>query len=159
MDSAFNPNPAGGLKTTGIEYMRFMMLQLRKGLDGTTRLLPESLIDEQRKDQFSPSSPKTTISYSPYQAAGLQYHYGLGNWRECATPDNPGACDAALRVSSTGTYGWAPWIDVQENYAAIIMTKQPLQGTIIPSEDLKVELSGLIPGILAGSPPVIRAVP
>jgi hypothetical protein len=88
-----------------------------------------------------------------------QYHYGLGNWRECDTPGDTAACDAALRVSSTGTYGWAPWIDVQENYAAIIMTKQPLQGTIVPSEDLKNEIAPLIPGILALSPPVIRTVP
>jgi serine-type D-Ala-D-Ala carboxypeptidase/endopeptidase len=157
MNSAYNPNPAGGLKATGIEYMRFMMLQLRKGLDGTTRLLNESWITEQRKDQFLPA---TTISYSPYvAAAGLQYHYGLGNWRECASPGDSAACDAALRVSSTGTYGWGPWIDVQEDYAAIIMTKQPFQGTIVPSEDLKGILAGLIPGILAGHPPVIRPVP
>ena len=157
MNYAKNPNPAGGLKATGLEYMRFMMLQLREGLDGTTTLLPASLIAEQRTDQFLST---TSIAYSPYVAlAGLQYHYGLGNWRECSTPDDPSACDAALRVSSTGTYGWAPWIDVQENYAGVIMTKQPLQGTIKPSEDLKNELAGLIPGILALNPPVIRTVP
>jgi serine-type D-Ala-D-Ala carboxypeptidase/endopeptidase len=152
-----NPNLAGGLKVSGLEYMRFMMLQLRKGLDGTQRKLDESLITQQRSEQFLPN---TVIQQSPYATrGGKQYHYGFGNWRECDTPDNVLSCDAALRISSTGTQGWAPWIDIQTNYAAIIMTRQGQAGATAASETLKATLSGLIPAELAKKPPVIRSVP
>ncbi len=154
-----NPNPAGGLVTTGKQYMRFLVMQLNKGSLGTSQLVASALIDEQRKEQWRTS---TIIAFSPYTALGNRYHYGLGLWRECDQPDNPTQCDAALRVSSTGAFGFAPWIDVQSNYAGIVMTRQP--GTVAtadikPSENLKVRLATLIPAILAQSPPVIRAVP
>jgi CubicO group peptidase (beta-lactamase class C family) len=153
-----NPNPAGGLATSGREYMRFLMLQLRKGLDGSTRLLSSSLIDEQRSEQWRVS---TQIFFSPYAALGKSYHYGLGNWRECDTPSDVARCDAALRVSSTGGKGFAPWIDVQAGYAGLIMTRQNSGGTagIQASEDLKAKLAPLIPAALAQNPPVIRPVP
>jgi CubicO group peptidase (beta-lactamase class C family) len=154
-----NPNPAGGLVTTGKEYMRFLVMQLRKGLDGNTRLLPAALIDEQRKEQWRAG---TVIFFSPYTSMGKSYHYGLGLWRECDTPSAAPACDAKLRVSSTGAFGFAPWIDVQGNYAAAVMTRQPGQtgnGDFKPSEDLKAALAPLIPAALAQNPPVIRPVP
>jgi CubicO group peptidase (beta-lactamase class C family) len=154
--SAYNPNPAATLTTTGQEYMRFMVMQLKMGLYGTTRLLPVDLINEQRRDGFQAD---TVIEYSPYAQYGYNFHYGLGNWRECDAPDSTGACSDGLRISSTGTFGWAPWIDENNDYAAVIMTRQPVQGTVMPSENLKVALAGLIPEALAQNPPVIRAVP
>jgi serine-type D-Ala-D-Ala carboxypeptidase/endopeptidase len=154
-----NPNPAGGLVTSGREYMRFMAMQLRRGLDGNNRLLAEATIDNQRAEQWRAG---TVIAFSPYTALGKSYHYGLGLWRECAAPADPAACNAALRVSSTGAFGFAPWIDVQARYAGIVMTRQPTtagSGNFVPSENLKVALSALIPAALAANPPVIRAVP
>lgn len=154
-----NPNPAGGLVTSGREYMRFLVMQLRRGLDGNNRLLAEATVNAQRAEQWRST---TFILFSPYTALGQRYHYGLGVWRECGTPDDAAACDAALRVSSTGAFGFAPWIDVQGGYAAAIMTRQPTQqgtGDIVPSEDLKVALAALIPAALAQNPPLIRAVP
>jgi CubicO group peptidase (beta-lactamase class C family) len=150
-----NPNPAGTLNASGIEYMRFLLLQLRKGVNGNQRLLPEALVDEQRRDQFAPT---TVIRFSPYTQHGYAYHYGLGNWRECPQPNDVAACDAALRVSSTGALGFAPWIDPANRYAAIIMTQQSLSN-ILPSETLKNELAPLIVDALARNPTVIRAVP
>lgn len=157
--SADNPNPAGGLVTSGREYMRFLAMQLRRGLDGNNRLLAETTIDTQRAEQWRPT---TVILFSPYTSLGKSYHYGLGVWRECDAPTDIAACDAALRVSSTGAFGFAPWIDVQGGYAAAVMTRQPTQqGTsdFVPSEDLKAALATLVPAALAQNPPVIRAVP
>jgi CubicO group peptidase (beta-lactamase class C family) len=45
-----NPGLAGGLKCTGTEDMRFLRVPLRRGLDGTRRVLPESLIESQWQD-------------------------------------------------------------------------------------------------------------
>lgn len=154
-----NPNPAGGLVTSGREYMRFLVMQLRRGLDGSNRLLAEASVNAQRAEQWRST---TFILFSPYASLGQRYHYGLGVWRECSTPDDTTACDAALRVSSTGAFGFAPWIDVQGGYAAAVMTRQPTQqgsGDIVPSENLKVALAALIPAALAQNPPLVRPVP
>lgn len=152
-----NPNPAGGLKCTGLEYMRFLMMQLRGGLDGTSTYLPAAQITAQRTDGYGPG---TTLSYSPYQVAlGYTIHYGLGNWLETADGQPETGTNPVIRYSSTGTFGWAPWVTADGVYGGIIMTKQTFQGTTRPSEDLKAQLDPLIRAALAQHPPVIRTVP
>ncbi|WP_243384872.1 serine hydrolase domain-containing protein [Geothrix alkalitolerans] len=151
-----NPNPAGGLRCTGLEYMRFLMMQLRGGRDGSAVFLSPSLVSDQRTDGYGPA---TTLAYSPYQdAAGWTYHYALGNWLETAggTPPAPGS--PVIRYSSTGTFGWAPWVAADGTFAGLVMTKQAA-GTILPSETLKAQLDPLIRVALAQHPPVIRTVP
>lgn len=151
-----NPNPAGGLRCTGQEYMRFLMMQLRNGLDGTQTFLKPASILAQRTDGYGPS---TTLAYSPYVAmTGRAYHYALGNWLETAHGGAPSASDPLLRHSSTGTFGWAPWITADGAYGGIIMTLQT-QGNTLPSENLKAQLDPLVRAALAQAPPVIRNVP
>lgn len=152
-----NPNPAGGLKCTGLEYMRFLMMQLRGGLDGTQVFLSPAMIAAQRTDGYGPT---TTLAYSPYyDRIGKTYHYALGNWLETAGGGGPTPTDPVLRYSSTGTFGWAPWITADGAYGGVIMTQQPTQGDTVPSENLKAALDPLIRAALAQHPPVIRTVP
>lgn len=152
-----NPNPAGGLKCTGLEYMRFLMMQLRGGLDGTQTFLAPAMVTAQRTDGYGPA---TTLVYSPYyDRVGKTYHYALGNWLETAGGGGPTANDPVIRYSSTGTFGWAPWIMADGTYGGILMTQQPTQGDTVPSENLKAALDPLIRSALAQNPPVIRAVP
>jgi CubicO group peptidase (beta-lactamase class C family) len=152
-----NPNPAGGLVCTGLEYTRFLMMQLRLGLDGSTRLLDAASIAGQRADAFGPT---TTIAYSAYTFLGKAYHYGFGNWLETANGQAPGPANPVNRWSSTGKFGWAPWIAADSSYAAVIMTRQAdLPTSFVPSENLKASLEPLIRTALAGNPQVIRAVP
>jgi CubicO group peptidase (beta-lactamase class C family) len=154
-----NPNPAGSLACTGLEYARFLMMQLRKGLDGSNRLLSESLIAQQRTDGFGDS---TTIAYTPYVLTGRVNHYGFGGWVEAANGAAPSATNPVQRFSSTGKFGWAPWIEVGngQNWAAVIMCQQSDQpASFLPSENLKLQLAGLIPAALAQNPPVVRPVP
>jgi len=150
-NSATNPDPAYGLVMTGQEYMKFMLLQLRGGLNGTTRLLSESILAEQRTNQFLDT---TSILFSPYSLMGKTYHYGLGVWID-STDTDPGVI--ADQVSSAGVYGWIPWINYKSKYAAVIMTKQVLGDPA--AEKLKTTLSAIIPAALAKNPPVIRSVP
>ena len=66
-----------------------------------------------------------------------------------------------MRVSSTGKFGWAPWVSMDGSYAGLILTRQPitvLYGAV-PSENLKVQLDPLIRAALATNPPVIRTIP
>jgi D-alanyl-D-alanine-carboxypeptidase/D-alanyl-D-alanine-endopeptidase len=154
-----NPNPAGSLACTGLEYTRFLMMQLRKGLDGSARLLSESLILQQRLDAFGPA---TSIAYTPYAFTGRINHYGFGNWVETQNGQAPSASNPTQRVSSTGKFGWAPWIETGggQNWAAVIQCQQadaPL--SFLPSENLKLALGPLIPAALAQNPQVVRVVP
>jgi len=149
-----NPKLAGGLKCTGLEYMRFLVMQLRKGLDGSRRVLSESLVAVQREDGYGPG---TSILYSPYRLVlGKDYHYALGNWLETLEGGGPSGSDPVTRHSSTGAFGWAPWVAADGSYAALIMTQQPGDGTIVPSEALKGQLDPLIRAALALAPPVLR---
>ena len=154
-----NPNPAGSLACTGLEYTRFVMMQLRKGMDGTNRFLSEALIIQQRVDGFGAS---TTIAYTPYVLTGRVNHYGFDGWVEAANGAAPSATNPVQRFSSTGKFGWAPWIEIGngQNWAAVIMCQQAdLPGSFLPSETLKIQLAGLVPAALALNPPVLRAVP
>ncbi|MBK8724719.1 MAG: serine hydrolase [Holophagaceae bacterium] len=154
-----NPNPAGSLACTGLEYTRFLMVQLRKGLDGNARLLSENLITQQRSDGFGPA---TTIIYTPYALTGRVNHYGFGGWVEAANGAAPSATNPVQRFSSTGKFGWAPWVEVGngQSWAAVIMCQQADAAfSFLPSENLKLQLAGLIPAALAQNPPVVRAVP
>jgi CubicO group peptidase (beta-lactamase class C family) len=154
---ANNPNPAGGLICTGLEYTRFLMMQLRQGLDGSTRLLDATSVSAQRADAFGAS---TTIAYSAYTFLGKVYHYGFGNWLETANGQAPAPTNPVNRWSSTGKLGWAPWIAADSRYAAVIMTRQAdLPTSFVPSEILKATLEPLIRTALATNPPVIRTVP
>lgn len=152
-----NPSPGGGLGCTGREYTRFLMMQLRAGMDGDTRFLNTESIAAQRADSFGPT---TTITHSAYDFLEKKYHYGFGNWLEtengqAPTPDNP-----LIRWSSTGKFGWAPWIVGDGKYAALIMTQQAKTPTaFVPSENLKAKLDPLIRQALAGNPQPTRLVP
>jgi len=146
-DSTTNPDPGADLNTTGLEYMDFMIMQLRHGLTGKTRLLSENMIISEWTDQFLPT---TSLLFS---ILGSSYHFGLGVWIGYDT-----SSDEVTQVSNIGAYGWAPWIDLENNYAALIMTEQPLPVDYFKSETLKKTLSDLIPEALAQNPPVIRAV-
>jgi serine-type D-Ala-D-Ala carboxypeptidase/endopeptidase len=155
-----NPNPAGSMVSTADDYMRFIMLQLRRGVTdaaGSARLSSQGIIAEQRREQWQPT---TVIDESPYLSA--RFHYGLGNWRECSTPNVVTTCDANLRVSSTGAFGWAPWIDLQGNpegnYAGLVATRQS-STNFAPSDALKIALDPLVKRALTLNPPLVRAIP
>lgn len=154
-----NPNPAGSLACTGLEYTRFLMMQLRKGLDGSARLMSEDLVNQRRLDAFGPA---TTIAYTPYVLLQRTNHYGFGNWVETQNGAAPSTTNPIQRVSSTGKFGWAPWIEIGsgQNWAAIIMCQQPDAAlSFLPSENLKLQLAPLIQAAMAQHPPVVRVVP
>jgi len=156
-----NPDPAGDLICTGLEYTRFLIMLLRAGLGLSTGFpvtVSQGLIDQQRAEGFGPS---TVIAESPYaDELGIYYHYGFGNWLETADGQAPSETNPVTRWSSTGKLGWAPWIAADGAYAALIMAQQAdSPESIVPSESLKAQLEPLIRAALAQNPPVIRYVP
>lgn len=152
-----NPNPAVGLICTGLEYRRFLLMQLRSGVDGGKRFLDASTIAAQRLDAFGSS---TTIAYSAYTFLGKKYHYGFGNWLETDNGEAPTLINPVDRWSSTGKFGWAPWIAADGKYAALIMTRQADAPTaFVPSENLKVNLEPLIRKALESSSASVPLAP
>lgn len=107
--SATNPQLAGGLRWTGMEYLAFLRAY-EKGL-----ILSASLRGQALSDQ----TINATMAFSPaYEALGEAWHYGFGLWHECR--DSEFTCAPGARVSSGGSYGAYPFIDRENGYLGIL---------------------------------------
>jgi CubicO group peptidase (beta-lactamase class C family) len=152
-----NPNPAGSLGTTVVDYGKILAMVHGGGVAGGQRLLSAELIAEQRRDQFG---PQTVIGFSPYTKFGYAYHYGLGAWRECEKPADAAACDQDLTVSSAGKFGWYPWLDSKNRYFGVFgmregdaASMENINGATMP---LKSKIRALVVEILKKDPPAIQ---
>lgn len=152
-----NPDPAGDLSCTGVDYMRFVAMELRGGVDNGSAFLSPAIWTSQRTDGFGPA---TTISGSPFmQHFNEPIHYALGNWIGTANGQPESGSNPAIWYGSTGSFGWCPWVTADGAYGAIIETRMPDGGNGFLSENLKAQLDPLIRAALAQNPPVIRTVP
>ncbi|MBS1767091.1 MAG: serine hydrolase [Acidobacteria bacterium] len=152
-----NPDPAGDLSCTGVDYMRFVAMELRGGVDNGATFLQPATWTDQRTDGFGST---TTISGSPFmQHFNEPIHYALGNWIGTANGQPESAANPAIWYGSTGSFGWCPWVTADGTYGAIIETRMPDGGNGFLSENLKAQLDPLIRAALAQNPPVIRTVP
>lgn len=106
-----NPLVAGGLRATLNEYARVLQLELNRGVYQGNRLIGDALFDAQATEPF----PNATIGVSPFQDAGIDFHYGLAAWLECPPP----AVNCAV-LSSPGAFGFTPWVDRDGGYFAIL---------------------------------------
>jgi len=106
-----NPLIAGGLRTSMKEYANFLALVFHRGTSRGLTIGTPALYDEQAREV----SPAPIIDYSPVQAIGLPYHYGLTAWLGCGTPAT--GCDD---LSSPGAFGFTPWLDRAAGYYAIL---------------------------------------
>ena len=106
-----NPLIAGGLRASMNEYANFLALVFHRGAFRGLTIGTPALYDEQAREV----SPAPTIDYSPVQAIGLPYHYGLTAWLMCGTPAT--GCED---LSSPGAFGFTPWLDRAAGYYAIL---------------------------------------
>jgi CubicO group peptidase (beta-lactamase class C family) len=137
-----NPLIAGGLRASSDEYAPFLALAFRRGLTPSgIRLLSDSIFDAQARDPY----PSAAVGYSPVEAAGLDYRYGLTAWLECATP----ATGCAV-ISSPGAFGFTPWLDREAGYYAILAME--IDSGAVFSIGMEQELEPLIRAAMTGSP-------
>jgi serine-type D-Ala-D-Ala carboxypeptidase/endopeptidase len=106
-----NPLVAGGVRATMSEYARVLQLEYSRGVYQGNRLISDALFTAQGTEPF----PDAVIGTSPFQRAGLNFHYGLASWLECPPP----AVNCAV-VSSPGAFGFTPWVDRDGGYYAIL---------------------------------------
>jgi CubicO group peptidase (beta-lactamase class C family) len=106
-----NPLIAGGVRATMDEYAKVLSLEFNRGVYQGNRLISDAQFTAQGTEPF----PDAVIGNSPFEKAGLDFHYGLASWLECPPP----AVNCAV-VSSPGAFGFTPWVDREGGYYAIL---------------------------------------
>ena len=129
-----HPRIAGGIESNGEDYAKFLQATLKGDY------LADSL-DTMTSD-YTPSGA-VTLAHSPLTDANLEWHYGLGLWRECASETFTNGCNEHIRISSPGAYGFYPWIDLEHGYWAVLSTKEGILKT--PAKDSVLMGSGVQP--------------
>jgi CubicO group peptidase (beta-lactamase class C family) len=105
------------------EYSRFLGMIFNQGMYKGRKIITPELVKEQRRDQWEKN---IIIKSSPYSLLNKAFHYGLGVWLECPDPGNPLECEGELLVTSSGMFGWYPWIDTKRKYYGLLAMVQPL---------------------------------
>jgi CubicO group peptidase (beta-lactamase class C family) len=103
-----NPNMEGGLYTTPRDYAQLLLMQLRGGVCGETRVLSKKAVQRMQTDRIDRAYKGTTGND---RLAG----YGLGWWVD---RDQEGF------VEDAGAYGAVPWIDNERGYAAYLVVER-----------------------------------
>ncbi len=132
LPSVQNPRLAGGMHWTGAEYLDFL------GAIYAQSILSPALLNAMMTDQLGGAA----IVYSPAESgAGVDWHYGFGNWIECR--GIPFDCAETQKVSSPGAYGAYPFIDFQHGYYGILAREGAL-GSFVEGYSLFAEVEDLL---------------
>ena len=103
-------NPAGGAKSSALDYMNFLIMLENKGIFEGKRILSEKSVNEIEMMQFE----GLPVKYTPKLSEGL--HSGLGSW--IMTEQSGDKDTLYLSPNFLGVY---PYIDVCRKYAAILI--------------------------------------
>ena len=107
-------NPAGGARSTALDYINFLSMLLNKGMFEGKQILSEKSIAEMETSQFV----QLPVKYIPKLDEGK--HYGLGEWIEDLKSDGSSSV-----IGCNNLMGVYPFIDRCRNYAAIIIVPKP----------------------------------
>ena len=100
-----NPNMEGGAYVTTGDYGALLLMHLRNGMCGDTRVLSASSIDRMHSD-------RVLEAYGDV-AWGAGTGYGMGWWVDRETG----------RISDGGLYGSVPWLDLEDGYGAYLVVE------------------------------------
>jgi CubicO group peptidase (beta-lactamase class C family) len=100
-----NPNIEGGGYITVEDYGKILLMHLRGGMCGNTRVLSEAAVTRMQQDRIGEVYGGVTDN------AVLQ-GYGMGWWIDRA---HPGV------FADIGFYGATPWLDTRRGYGAMIL--------------------------------------
>lgn len=106
-----NPNAEGGAYITAPDYAELLLMHLRGGMCGDTRVISTSAIDRMHTDRI-------TDAYGGLGGKG----YGLGWLVERDTG----------RIIDAGAYGSVPWLDLEQGYGAYLV----VESSIADGDDL-----------------------
>lgn len=104
-----NPQVAGGLRSTLLDYANAVQMVAQHGQWNGTQYLSAIDIADMQKDQTHSAPVISTPD-------PLAYGYGYGEWRNSID-----AQGAAVQVSSTGKFATSPWVDNSTGVAAVFL--------------------------------------
>ena len=107
-------NPSGGAQSTADDYMKFLVMLMKKGKYNGQQILSEKAVNLMRQVQDRPDQ----IKYAPKAAEG--FTYALGSW-VVEAKDSLADC-----LASPGLFGTWPMIDFCRGYAYIVFVKNLL---------------------------------
>lgn len=137
LGSGDNPNYGGALRSTGEDYAKVLAAILKGDI---FRNRSGFLLDRVG------TRPMRTVPPAISQNR-LAWRYGWGFWKECSAPTYTSACNERPVISSAGAFGFAPWIDFDRGYWAVIVTEEPLNRGFDPAQvsiALEIQLQPLI---------------
>lgn len=123
-----NPRIAGGAFSDVGDYMRILQTFLASGVYTNTRILSVRGYDEMKTDQ------KRDLPVANSPGGNILTGYSYGWWHSAASylQSQPAPQTVGLELSDQGAFGCTPWIDLEHNYAAIILIQRTtVNGTII----------------------------
>jgi CubicO group peptidase (beta-lactamase class C family) len=121
---AMNPRIPGGVRTNMDDYGRLLTMILNNGVANGQQILQEKTLIEMRTDQ----SGGVPIKQSPNSIFGSvdpdmpKTRYGIGEWLDRMDDKGRG-----IEVSSTGAFGYTPWIDLKYNMAGVLLVESTYQ--------------------------------
>jgi CubicO group peptidase (beta-lactamase class C family) len=129
-----NPRIAGGIdQITVYDYAKLLQMLMNGGtLNGVTIMSPET-VSEMFKDQ----TMGVPVASSPYDGRNDFPHlgYSVGAWI-----DTTDELNEVVELSSTGAWGFHPWIDLERDIIGVFLVKSTLRKVF----DVEVELRMLI---------------
>jgi len=99
------------------DYTKLLRMLLDGGQFGGTRILSPEAVAEMESDQTA----GVEIVYTPRDPS---LHYGLGLWRDRVAEDG-----RPLLVTSPGSTGFVPWIDLERNLTGVVYAPPHLDFT------------------------------
>jgi CubicO group peptidase (beta-lactamase class C family) len=130
LDRTDNPSIEGGAYITAPDYAKILLLHLRGGMCGSTRVLSEAAVARMQQDRIA--------AYGGATQDPLYAGYGLGWWVDRV---NAGV------VADPGAYGAVPWLDNPRGYGAFIA----LEETAILGVQLRQQTKPILDGIFDGA--------
>lgn len=108
-----NPNIEGGAHSTTTDYAEVMLMHLRGGVCGDTRVLTQEAVDALHLDRIA-------TAYDGH-AGDRMTGYGMGWWVDRVTG----------KISDPGAFGSVPVLDLDDGYGLLLMTESS-SGLAVP---------------------------
>jgi len=129
-----NPRIAGGITAISVyDYSKLLQMMLNDGLYNGVRIIKPETVQQMLSDQTF----GVPVAKSPYTRYNDHPHlgYGIGVWVDSKNID-----DEVVEMSSTGAWGFHPWIDFNRNMTGVFLVDSRLSVIY----DMEVELRILI---------------
>jgi CubicO group peptidase (beta-lactamase class C family) len=139
---AMNPRIPGGVRTNMDDYGRLLTMILNHGVADGHQILKEKTLIEMRTDQSGgvPIKQSPNSIFASLDPEMPKTRYGIGEWLDLMDSKGQG-----IEVSSTGAFGYTPWIDLKYNMAGVLLVESTYQKSTPVYLALKKTLHRILP--------------